>query len=285
MRAISNAAMGIGLRSEHVSTLCAAPPHQSIGFLEFTVDNWMDAGGIKENSLDALAEKYSLIAHSLSLSIGDMQPLNREYLHAIRRFLERYQVTVYSDHLCFSRDEQGYLYDLLPVPRVKKMIGYLAARIDEAQDILQRPLVLENISAYHQYDGDMPELEFWLQLLEKSPCELLLDINNLYVNSCNHGFDPYAFIKALPGQRIRYCHIAGHVQEGEVMLDTHSRPVAQEVLDLAAYTWACHGSRPLLLEWDHDLPSLPVLCAELVSIEQSITTGRRYPDAASMHAH
>lgn len=271
MRPINNDAFGIGLRREHVRALCVAPDNEKIDFLELTPDNWMGVGGREQQYLDEIAEKYPLVAHSLSLSIGDTLPLNREYLENIRRFLERYNITIYSDHLCYSRDEQGYLYDLLPVPRVEKAIDYLASRIDEVQDILQRPLVLENISAYYAYPGDLPELEFWQMLLDKSHCEMLLDINNVYVNSRNHGFNAEAYISALPSARIRYYHIAGHLEDHDLLLDTHGRPVAQEVLALAKYTWLCHGSRPLLLERDHHLPPLDVLYQELDHIRQVVT--------------
>lgn len=153
MRSINSEAFGIGLRSEHVAELASTPRRKDIDFLELAPDNWMGIGGIKEQHLGDIAEKYPLVAHSLSLSIGDCLPLNRDYIHRIRRFLDRYDIALYSDHLCFSRDEQGYLYDLLPIPRFAKTLDYLVARIDEVQDILQRPLVLENISAYHGYGG------------------------------------------------------------------------------------------------------------------------------------
>lgn len=271
MRSINSEALGIGLRSEHVAELASTPQRKDIDFLELAPDNWMGMGGIKEQHLGDIAEKYPLVAHSLSLSIGDCLPLNRDYIQRIRHFLDRYDIAIYSDHLCFSRDEQGYLYDLLPIPRFAKTLDYLVARIDEVQDILQRPLVLENISAYHGYAGEMSELEFWQQLLEKSQCKMLLDINNVYVNSRNHHFDAHDYIRALPSDKISYCHIAGHMKTADMLLDTHGRPVDPAVLALAQFTQACHGSKPLLLERDHHLPPLETLCAELGQIKNALT--------------
>lgn len=270
MRTITACSRGIGLRSEHLAELSAGPQREEIDFLELAPDNWMAVGGARRAMLDKIASRYPLVAHGLNLSIGDLNPLNVDYLRKIRHFLDEYRIPVYSDHLSFCRDEQGYLYDLLPVPRFAESIPYLAERIAQVEDLLDRPLVLENISWYHRFPGEMPEPDFWLALLENSRCEMLLDINNVYVNAVNHGYDALSFIRSLPGQRIRYYHIAGHLQTDNGLIDTHGMPVDEAVLQLARATFRHHGDRPLLLERDNNVPPLDALCQELVSIDNAI---------------
>ncbi|OGT63596.1 MAG: hypothetical protein A3J38_03635 [Gammaproteobacteria bacterium RIFCSPHIGHO2_12_FULL_45_9] len=271
MRRIGMNAHGLGLRDEHITALCQQPKRTDIDFLELAPENWMNIGGTKRANLECIAERYPLIAHGLSLSIADTQPLNVEFLQQIRAFLDRYHIEIYSEHLSFSRDSQGYLYDLLPVPRHADNIAYIAERIRQAQDILQRPLVLENISYYHRYPDELAEAEFLTRLVEQSQCELLLDINNVYVNSQNHGYIPNDLICALQSKSIRYYHIAGHLvcDDGQ-LLDTHGKAVSPAVLALAQFTFQQHGTRPLLLERDHHLPTLETLCAELNTISQAV---------------
>ena len=271
MWSINQDSKGIGLRGEHVAHLAAQPAHPHIDFLELAPENWMDVGGMQREQLHAIAQKYPLVAHGLSLSIGDNQPLNEPFIRQIGRFLDDLHIEVYSEHLSFSRDSQGYLYELLPIPRQAAYIPYLAERIQRVQALIQRPLVLENISYYHCYPKDMSEGEFLHELVHQSQCELLLDINNVYVNSHNHAYCPYELLQALPSHAIRYFHIAGHLQEEQnILLDTHGKSVSQPVIDLARFTFAHHGNRPLLLERDHHLPSLPILLEELLSIHRQV---------------
>lgn len=269
---IANNHAGIGLRSEHIPALITQPKRQDIDFLELAPDNWMNLGGAKKEYLADIAKKYPLIAHGLSLSIGDVCPLNSAYIHDIRRFLDEYHIDIYSDHLCFSRDRQGYLYDLLPVPGYADALPYLESRIEQVQDMLGRQLVLENVSSYQRYPDEMPEAEFWLELLHRSRCGMLLDINNVYVNAFNHGFDALDYIRAIPSAAIVYYHIAGHLEYEEFRLDTHGMPVLEEVLQLAQRTFAIHGDRPLLLERDNNVPPLETLCAELTQIREHIAS-------------
>ncbi|KEQ17911.1 DUF692 domain-containing protein [Endozoicomonas numazuensis] len=271
MRSINDTAKGIGLRVEHLKTLCEQPVREDIDFLELAPENWMDIGGAKRECLEQLSAKYPLVAHGLSLSIGDAEPLNIEFVKRVRDFLDQYNIGIYSEHLSLSRDQQGYLYDLIPTPRHRENIPYLAERIKQVQDIIQRPLVLENISYYHRYDNEMPEAEFLSEVVEQSQCELLLDINNLYVNSQNHDYDPTTLFKALPSQAIRYFHIAGHLEcEDDFLLDTHGKAVTDNVVQLARQVMEYHGSRPLLLERDHHVPALDELSHELTSIQDAI---------------
>lgn len=271
MRPIKPAAKGLGLRNEHVDELCQRLPITTVDFLELAPENWMNMGGYKRACLDNLAAKYPLVAHGLSLSIGDTQPLNIPFIERIRDFLDDYQIVFYSEHFSFSRDKQGYLYDLLPLPRHADNLPYFVDRIKQVQDILHRPLILENISYYHCYADEMPEAEFLSLLIEKSECQLLLDINNVYVNSHNHHYDPVELIEALPSQAITYYHIAGHYKNNDdFILDTHGMPVDPAVIALAQKTVQYHGIRPLLLERDHHLPLLDALCDELAYLANAM---------------
>lgn len=271
MRAIDRTSKGIGLRSEHVDLLCQLPDHPDIDFLELAPENWMNMGGLKREQLQQIAKHYPLVAHGLSLSIGDGQPLNKAFVKKVAAFLDEFNIDIYSEHLSFSRDAQGYLYELLPIPRYKESIAYLVDRIHCVQDIVQRPLVLENISYYHSYGKEIPEGEFIAEIVERSGCQLLIDINNVYVNSRNHNYCPFDMLATLPSEAIGYYHIAGHLKEREgFLLDTHGKPVQQEVIDLARYAYAQQGSRPLLLERDHHVPPLVVLTEELRTIHHDI---------------
>ncbi|MGR5091907.1 DUF692 domain-containing protein [Vibrio maritimus] len=276
MRTVTDTSKGIGLRMEHIEMLSEMPKHPDIDFLELAPENWMNIGGEKRERLIDIAGKYPLVAHGLSLSIGDCVPLNESYLADVTRFLNEFDIEIYSDHLCFSRDSQGYLYDLLPVPRNQENIDYLVSRIQRVQHLVERPLVLENISYYHNFGNEMPEGEFFAELIEKSGCQMLLDINNVYVNSVNHGYCPYEMLRALPSDAIRYYHIAGHLkQSDESLLDTHGKPVPDSVKDLAHYVYRLHGSKPLLLERDHNVPPLVVLSEELRQIYADVSTPTR----------
>ncbi|MBZ6074433.1 DUF692 domain-containing protein [Aeromonas schubertii] len=270
MRELSPFCRGIGVRPEHLAQLCEEPARPGIDFVELAPENWMAMGGAKRDQLYRIAERYPLVAHGLSLSIGECRPLNRQLIAGIRAFLDEFAIDIYSEHLSFSRDGQGYLYELLPVPRRWENIPYLADRIARVQDALARPLVLENISYYHTYEGEVPEAAFLSELVAQSGCELLLDINNVYVNSRNHGYCPKQMIADLPGRAIRYFHVAGHrEEEGGLLLDTHGMPVCEGVLDLARFTVSTHGMRSLLLERDHHLPPLAELEAELSRVHRA----------------
>ncbi|ENM5757629.1 DUF692 domain-containing protein [Vibrio mimicus] len=286
MRTITNTSKGIGLRSEHVDLLCQLREHPDIDFLELAPENWMNIGGLKREQLKQITQYYPLIAHGLSLSIGDCQPLNKALVKNIATFLDEFNIDVYSEHLSFSRDEQGYLYELLPIPRYRENIAYLVERIECVQDILQRPLVLENISYYHTYGNEIPEGEFIAEIVDRSGCQLLLDINNVYVNSRNHGYCPFKMLATLPSEAICYYHIAGHLKESEYfLLDTHGKPVQKDVVDLARYAYFQHGSHPLLLERDNHVPPLLVLTEELRDIYQDIVSVLPQSSAYTERAH
>lgn len=274
MRPITSDSLGIGLRTDHIADLCKPNHRKDIAFLELAPDNWMNIGGKKREQLETLADHYPLVAHGLSLSIGDTAPLNLDYINNIKTFLDDYAIDVYSEHLSFSRDDQGYLYDLLPIPRRPENIPYLADRIKTVQDILERPLILENITYYHRYSHEMPEQEFIAALIEASDCRLLLDINNLYINSKNHHYDPVVFMMDIPKHAIDYYHIAGHgVEKNDTLIDTHGHPVSAPVMALGQKIINSHGKKPVLLERDNNIPPLQTLCTELKVLSKHLSYG------------
>ncbi len=264
---------GLGLRREFASSLAYGPVRNDFDFLEVVPDNWMGLGGESLEQLDAIADKYPLVAHSLSLSIGDAQPLDMKYLGAVKTFLDNYDIAIYSDHISLSRDSCGYLYELIPVARTPASLQLMIDKIKAVQDYLSRRIALENISYYYDEEGQMTEADFIAQLIDASSCGLLLDVNNAYVNARNHGFDPHAFIDALPRDAVTYFHVAGHLDRGpqERVLDTHGTDVSAAVLDLGAYAVHRFGAQPIVLERDNNLPSLDTLCEELRSIHQVMT--------------
>lgn len=258
--------VGLGLRRDHVNDLLNSS-HSDIGFLELAPENWLPFGGQLRKKLTALAERYPLVSHGLSLNIGGPDPLSKRFLTDLKAFFDQFPMLCYSEHLSYTA-AGGQLYDLLPMPFQQAAIAHLVSRIHQVQDALQRPLVLENISYYTPVAAEMSELEFLLEVLEQADCQLLLDVNNVYVNSVNHDYDAYEFIRALPSKRIRYGHIAGHyVQHEHLLIDTHGADVCSNVWQLLGYAYQCHGTFPTLLERDFNLPELSELTAELKIIK------------------
>lgn len=260
---------GLGLRREHVTDLLALTDSDvaALGFLEFAPENWLPFGGILQQRIAAIAERFPLVCHGLSLNIGGVDPINVQFLHDLKQFFDRYPVQIYSEHLSYTA-AGGQLYDLLPLPFRQDAVAHVVSRIQQVQDALQRPLVLENISFYSPVAPEMTELEFLLEVLKQSGCGLLLDVNNVYVNSINHGYDAKAFIDALPTAQIRYGHIAGHYQQApDLLIDTHGSDVCDEVWQLLKYTYQRHGVFPTLLERDFNLPPLPLLLQELNQLQ------------------
>lgn len=264
---------GLGLRREFALELSTQPKRSDVDFLEVVPDNWMGVGGESVETLECLAEKYDFVAHSLSLSIGDAFPLDRDYLSNVRSFLDRFGISIYGDHFSISRDSRGYLYELLPIPRSPASAAFIADKVNEVQDFLSRRLVLENISYYYEEENQMSEAEFIVAVLERSGCGLLLDVNNVYVNGQNHGTNPRAFLDTIPSDAVSYFHVAGHLDEPgqERILDTHGTPVSEDVMELGAYAVARFGNQPIVLERDNHVPSLEELCAELSTVHGAMT--------------
>ncbi|HMM77190.1 MAG TPA: DUF692 domain-containing protein [Gammaproteobacteria bacterium] len=256
---------GLGLRRGLMSALEADFP-SAIDFFEAAPDNWIDVGGRAGRRFRALTERLPLVCHGLSLNLGGTAPLDDAFLRRVKQFLTQHGAVLYSEHLSFCADD-GYLYDLLPIPFTEEAVRHVAARIRRVQEVLGCRLVVENASYYCAPGAEMRELEFILAVLNDADCELLLDVNNAYVNGVNHGYDAAAFIAALPTSRIRYLHVAGHLREADdLAIDTHGAPVADPVWALLAHTYAVHGVRPTLLERDYALPPLAELLDELASI-------------------
>ncbi len=265
---LSSQAIGLGLRREFFPEL-HEHPHCGIDFFELAPENWIGFGGRAARQLRQLTEAYPFICHGLSLSIGGPTELDWALLDAIRDFMAEHHIQHYSEHLAYTAD-YGQLYDLLPLPFTEEMLHHVANRILQVQDYLKMPLIIENTVFYGGYrHSTMDELEFLLALLQKTGCQLLLDLNNLQVNACNQQYDPVRFLHALPAERIVYQHVAGHVHHAEGwLIDTHDHPVDEAVWGLLRTSHALFGSRPTLLEWDNRLPPLPDLLEEARKIGQ-----------------
>ncbi|ENX41459.1 DUF692 domain-containing protein [Acinetobacter sp. NIPH 2100] len=257
--------IGLGLRREFIDTFLSADTHPD--FIEVAPENWMSLGGRHAKLLAQCVEKAPLICHGLSLSIGGPHSLNLEFIQHVKSFMQRYEVAIYSEHLSYTHDS-GYLYDLLPIPMTEAAVKYVAERILRVQDILGQKLVIENVSTYLMPNAEMSEAEFVREVIEQADCELLLDVNNVYVNSINHDSDAYAFIQSMPKERIRYLHIAGHEQvEPNLLIDTHGAAINDPVWQLLQYTYQICGVKPTLLERDFNIPSWQQLQDELNRIK------------------
>ena len=258
--------VGLGLRRELIDAFLRAD--QLPDFIEVAPENWMGFGGRHAKQFAACVERAPLICHGLSLSIGGPHPLNLEFVGQIKQFLKQHNALLYSEHLSYSHDG-GYLYDLLPIPMTEAAVSYVAERILKVQDILGQRLVIENVSTYAMPAAEMTEAEFVVAVLQAADCELLLDVNNVYVNSINHGSDAQTFIRAMPPERVRYLHVAGHQQVSpDLLIDTHGAAIADPVWDLLGYTYQHIGVRPTLLERDFNLPTWFELQQELQQIRQ-----------------
>ncbi|MDH4557898.1 DUF692 domain-containing protein [Pseudomonas sp. BN417] len=253
---------GLGLRSQYHQEVLDQLP--AVDWFEVISENYLVSGGKPLYYLDAIAERYPLVMHGVSLSIGGPHPLDRDHLRQLRTLAERIGPRWISDHLCWSRGNAHQLHDLLPLPFTEECLAHVAERVRQVQDALGRPLVLENVSSYLRCaDSEMSEWEFLAALVERSGCELLLDVNNVYVNARNQGFDPWEFIRALPAGAIRQLHLAGHSDYGHYLIDTHDAPVSDPVWRLYQRTLEHLGPVATLLERDDHLPPLDELLAEL----------------------
>jgi hypothetical protein len=270
---------GLGLRRAFLQDLLAGPEDRP-DFLEVVPENWIGVGGRMGRDFRAVTEPYPLAAHGLSLNIGGPRPLDRDHLADLRAFLDTHQVAIYSDHLSYTADD-GQLYDLLPIPFTAEAADYVAGRVAVVQEALGRQIVLENASYYAAPGAALDEAEFITRVLEAGDCRLLLDVNNVYVNSVNHGYDPYAFLDALPPERVAYFHIAGHRrEEPDLIIDTHGAPVIDPVWALLDHAYRRFGPLPTVLERDTEIPPLPEILAEVAAIRRH----QAHPARAAEHA-
>ncbi len=253
---------GLGLRRTLMGPLADHFPEQ-IGFLEIAPENWIGVGGKPGKQLRSFTERYPFVCHGLSLSIGGPADLDETFLHRVKRFLDQHNIRIYTEHLSYCSDD-GHLYDLMPIPFTEEAIHHVAARIRKTQDILGRRIALENVSYYAAPSQEMKEIDFINAVLEEADCDLLLDVNNIYVNSINHRYDAEAFLTALPAERIVYFHIAGHYEEApDLRVDTHGAPVIDPVWKLLDTAYQHFGPVPTLLERDFNIPPVAELLIEI----------------------
>ncbi len=256
---------GLGLRRALLPELLATDVG-AVDFLECAPDNWIAVGGAYGDGLARLAERFPLSCHGLSLSLGGPAPLDRDLLRRTRLFLEHHRVALYSEHLSYSGDD-GQLYDLLPLPFTEEAVRHVAARIRQAQDALGRRIAVENISYYAAPYQALREIDFLRAVLEEADCDLLLDVNNLFVNACNHGYDAASYLAAIPPQRVVCLHVAGHYDEApDLKIDTHGAAVKGAVWALLEQAYQRFGALPTLLERDFNFPPLGELLVEVEHI-------------------
>ncbi len=255
--------LGVGLRTTHYAHILSERPE--IGFFEILSENYLDTGGRPLFMLDQISERYPMVMHGVSMSIGCTDPLDFEYLAKLKALAERTGALWVSDHLCWTGVLGRNTHDLLPLPYTEESLRHSVERIKVIQDFLERPLVLENPSTYLEFaDDDMTEWEFVARLAEEADCGLLLDVNNVYVSAFNHGFDPVAYIDAIPADRVCQYHLAGHTNKGTHIIDTHSDHVVDPVWELFGHTIRTVGLRATLLEWDADIPPFEVVHQEVL---------------------
>lgn len=253
---------GLGLRTDHYEAILQESPR--VDWFEAISENYMVGGGKPLRWLECIRERYPVVLHGVSLSIGSTAPLDRAHLIQLKALAERIQPAWISDHLCWTGIAGRNLHDLMPLPHTEEAVHHIAARVREVQDFLGRRILLENVSSYVDFaHSTVPEWEFLKAVAEEADCLILLDVNNIYVNSQNHGFDPLAYLRAVPARRVQQIHLAGHSRNGELLIDTHDHPVPEPVWALYAEAVRRFGKVATMVERDDDIPPLAELVAEL----------------------
>lgn len=277
---------GLGLRRALMRPLEDHPDASSdpgFDFLEVAPENWIDVGGALGRRFRRFTERHRFVCHGLSLNVGGPAPLDEPFVRRVGQFLDAHGVLCYSEHLSYCADD-GHLYDLMPIPFTAEAVRHVAARIRQVQDILGRRIAMENVSYYCAPGAEMTEIEFLTAVLEEADCDLLLDVNNIYVNSVNHGYDALAFLHALPRERIAYAHVAGHYNEAEdLIVDTHGADVIDPVWDLLRAAYAHFGTIPTLLERDFNIPPIDALLGEVAVVGRLQREARVLSDKAAAH--
>jgi uncharacterized protein (UPF0276 family) len=259
------ACAGIGLRAQHHADVLEERP--AVGWFEAHSENYFADGGAHLDYLDRIRADYPLSLHGVGLSLGSADPLDREHLRRLKRLSRRVEPALISEHLSWSSVGGTFANDLLPLPYTEEALGHVSAKIAQAQDLLGRRILIENVSSYLEFScSRIPEWEFLAAVATTSGCGILLDLNNIYVSACNHGFDAQAYLEAMPRNAVEELHLAGHtpvIHDGrELLIDTHSAPVCADVWELYRAALARFGEVPTLIEWDADLPPLAILVAE-----------------------
>lgn len=261
--------VGIGFRKDFSKEFLSSEILQP-DFVEVAPENWIGIGGFWKQQLKKVTDKYPLYTHGLSLSIGSPDELDVDFVKQVKKFLEEQNVVLYSEHLSFTKAENAHTYDLLPIPFTKQAIEHVVSKIQQAQDILGRKLILENASYYTTLKEEMSESEFIHEIIQKSGCEMLLDVNNVYVNAFNHSYDAKAFISKLPLEKVKYIHMAGHWKVNDkLIIDTHGEAIIDPVYELLDFTMKELGRDvPVLLERDFNIPQLAELQNEINTIRK-----------------
>ncbi len=263
---------GIGLRTPYVARVLAEQPR--IGWLEVHSENYFAEGGTALAALDRIRADYPLSLHGVGMSLGSTDPLDAAHVAKLERLIDRCEPVLVSEHLCWSGAGGRHLNDLLPLPYTEEALAHVCGRVAELQDRLGRAIAVENVSSYLGFAAaTIPEWEFVAAVARRTGCQLLVDVNNVYVNAANHGFDADQYLAAMPVDAIAEIHLAGFDASGPCLIDTHGAPVAREVWALYARAVARYGPRPTLIEWDVDIPSLETLLAEAATA-QSILDAR-----------
>lgn len=240
-------------------------------FIELAPENWIGMGGYWKKQLDKAAEKFPITCHGLSLSIGSPDEIDVPFVKQVKKFLDQYKIKVYSEHLSYSKCDNAHLYDLLPIPFRMDAVKHIVERIKQVQDILERRLVIENVSYYTPVAAEMKEHEFISAIVNESGCNLLLDVNNVYVNAFNHKYDAKEFLSKLPLNKVAYVHMAGHEQVSDTLIiDTHGQAVIDPVFELFEHTIGLIQPVPVLLERDFNIPELSELQGELERMDSII---------------
>lgn len=275
---------GVGLRLPHFDHLLGHPP--GVGWFEIISENFMMAGGRPLAVLEKVRAEVPVVMHGVSLSIGASDPLNRDYLRDLKKLMERIEPAYVSDHLCWGSLGGEYFHDLLPLPYTGEVIGHVAGRIAQVQEFLGRQILIENVSSYVSFRAsEMSEWEFLAAVAEQADCGILFDVNNIFVSSVNHGFDPLDYLNGIPADRVGQFHLAGHSVYPAYRLDTHDAPVCDEVWALYRAAVARFGKVPSLIEWDDKIPSYEELTAvsgKASAIEAEVLKGRS-PRPATRH--
>ena len=276
----SHLGLGCGLRSLHYQHILKHYP--DVDWFEIISENYMDSQGRPRYVLDQIAERYPIVMHGVSMSIGSSDPLNCEYLHKLKRLADEINARWVSDHLCWTGVAGINAHDLLPIPLNEQTLKHVVERIRVVQDVLGRRLTVENPSSYITFaDSTISEWEFITRMAEETDCGLLLDVNNVYVSSVNHDFDPVEYIQNVPHERVVQFHLAGHTNCGTHLIDTHDGHVIDPVWELYRLAHQCTGGASTLLEWDAKIPEFPVVHAEVLKARQFMEESSPYATAAA----
>ncbi|HBD7143799.1 TPA: DUF692 domain-containing protein [Legionella pneumophila] len=253
---------GLGLRPNYYEEILTSKP--DLDWFEILTENYLIPGGKPLYYLDKIREHYPIVMHGVSLSLGSTDPLNWDYLNQVQELASRIEPVWISDHLCWTGVHGLNTHDLLPVPYTTEAIQHIVSRIQEIQDFLKRPFLIENVSSYLTYkQSGMSEWDFILEIVKQSGCYLLLDVNNVYVSSFNHNFDPMAYINSMPPGRVAQIHLAGHTNHGDYIIDTHNAPVIEPVWDLYEATIQRLGPVSTMIERDDNMPDFSELLSEI----------------------